>query len=250
MAEKKVSKAHPAVKRRAGVPRVKATMTGKEFHERYDTMMRAVSTSESRFNLNCVYLNGPKGEVVGTDGHRLAIAPLHKSKHTSMVSRADFALALKTISRKASETVKIRMTAKLVTITTGRGPVKMMWVPGDYPDYHKIFDGLTGTSLTVPTAELKHAVKLCRILTPDRNRGFQMALEAGRILFHAVHPDLGEVDHWMAADVPADLVGQKLLLNADYVLQAMNGHPTMTVTVPKERGPIGLDSYYVMPMRF
>lgn len=136
---------------------------------------RAVSTDETRYYLNGVYLHNtvddltlPVIRAVGSDGRRLHLRDLPETEcslsgpggHSFGViwSRHVVNLALRIAAKAKTEQVRIRVTPERLMFTCGTVTLWSKTVDGSFPDYMRVIPKSVGRTLHVSPTELGSVV--------------------------------------------------------------------------------------------
>jgi DNA polymerase-3 subunit beta len=174
----------------------------------FDKAKFAISTEETRYYLNGVYMHaakGPDGPVlrcVATDGHRLAridaalpegaadlpgvIVPRKTVGELRKLLDDDEAQ----IAVSVSET-KIRFATLEVTLTS-------KVIDGTFPDYARVIPTGNAKRLEVDAKEFAQAVDRVATVSSERSRAVKMALEEDRLVLSVNAPDSGAADEELA----------------------------------------------------
>jgi DNA polymerase III subunit beta len=193
----------------------------------FDKAKFAISTEETRYYLNGVYMHaakGPDGPVlrcVATDGHRLAQidAPLPADAADLpgvIVPRKTVGELRKlldddemTIAVSVSDT-KVRFATPDVTLTS-------KVIDGTFPDYARVIPAGNTKRLEVDAADFARAVDRVATVSSERSRAVKMALDEDRLILSVNSPDSGAADEELAvayADEPLEIG-----FNAKYLLE-------------------------------
>ncbi|MEL6977723.1 MAG: DNA polymerase III subunit beta [Pseudomonadota bacterium] len=232
----------------------------------FDKAKFAISTEETRYYLNGVYLHIAKeGETetlraVATDGHRLARvdAPLPEGA----AGMADVIVPRKTVGelRKlleedgASVTVsvsetKIRFAGADVVLTS-------KVIDGAFPDYSRVIPTGNTLKLEMDAQRFAQAVDRVSTVSSERTRAVKMSLEADRLVLSVNSPDTGSATEELEVGYAGDPL--EIGFNAKYLLEIAGqidhenavflfsdpGSPTLV-----REGEDGSAIYVVMPMR-
>ncbi len=180
----------------------------------------AVSTEESRFQLNGALLKFGKGvmELVATDGHRLALV----ENGVETAAEADSVLvprkALQELQRfEGDGELGLARGEHHLAFRLGRRELISRILEGTFPDYERVIAKDNDKVAVFDRRLLGAAVERVALLTGDRTRAVRLQLDDGRALISAANPDLGEA----LEEVPCDYQGAtlKLGINPDYLGQ-------------------------------
>ena len=232
----------------------------------FDKAKFAISTEETRYYLNGVYMHaatGPDGPVlrcVATDGHRLAridaaLPPEAEGLPGVIVPRKTVGELRKlldddeaTIAVSVSET-KIRFATPEVTLTS-------KVIDGTFPDYARVIPLGNTKRLEVDAAEFAQAVDRVATVSSERSPAVKLALEDDRLVLSVNAPDSGAADEELAvaygderleigfnAKYLLEIAGQVDRENAVFLFNSA-GDPTLM-----REGNDETAVYVVMPMR-
>ena len=232
----------------------------------FDKAKFAISTEETRYYLNGVYMhvsNGESGPVlrcVATDGHRLARidAPLPDGAQGMagvIVPRKTVGELRKlldddeaTIAVSVSET-KIRFATPLITLTS-------KVIDGTFPDYTRVIPMGNSRRLEVDATEFAKAVDRVATVSSERSRAVKLSLDEDRLILSVNAPDSGNAQEELAVAYSDERL--EIGFNAKYLLEIASqvdrenavflfnssGDPTLM-----REGNDTSAIYVVMPMR-
>jgi DNA polymerase-3 subunit beta len=232
--------------------------------EMIERTLFSVSTDETRYSLNGVYVEQGAGgniRMVATDGHRLAFEekPVGSFGLTKgvILPRKGLAELKKLLESDGDGAVSLGFKENLGLVTKERIELFMRLIDGDFPDYTKVIPKGNPNIVKLEHDELLQALRRVSILSSERYKGIRMEFADGRVAISANNPDLGEA----VEEIEAEYKGKPLSIgfNARYlieVLGVLGGDGEVDIELKDELSPsvirkAGLDSYlYVlMPMR-
>lgn len=170
----------------------------------FDKAKFAISTEETRYYLNGVYMHvaesedGPMLRCVATDGHRLARidAPLPEGAAGLpgvIVPRKTVGELRKLlddddadIAVSVSET-KIRFATAEITLTS-------KVIDGTFPDYSRVIPANNTRKLEVDASDFARAVDRVATVSSERSRAVKLALESDRLVLSVNAPDSGAAE--------------------------------------------------------
>ncbi len=146
----------------------------------------AISTEETRYYLNGVYLHTMErdGEtvlrVVSTDGHRLARVEMAAPQGSAgipgvIVPRKAVAEIQKLIEDPASD-VTVEMSATKIRLTLGSVVLTTKLIDGTFPDYGRVIPAGNDKMLVVPKSAFAAAVDRVSTISAERGRAVKLAL--------------------------------------------------------------------------
>jgi DNA polymerase-3 subunit beta len=229
----------------------------------------AVSTDETRYNLNGVYFEQQGGELrmVATDGHRLSLA--------RRAMAADFGLKkgiilpkkglgeLKKLLQEALESgeekpeVKLGFVENSAVVARPRVTLVMRLIEGVFPDYKQVIPKQGEKSVKLGRLRFLETLRRISLLSSDKAHAVKLELGPGVLRVLSQNPDLGEARE----EVPVEYQGEPLRIgfNARYltdVLQALGDKGDVVLELaddlsPGVLKPEGDDGYtaVIMPMR-
>jgi DNA polymerase-3 subunit beta len=193
----------------------------------FDKAKFAISTEETRYYLNGVYMHvatgdgGPVLRCVATDGHRLARvdAPLPAGaegmpgvivpRKTVMELQKQLADDDASIAVSVSET-KVRFATPVITLTS-------KVIDGTFPDYSRVIPQNNARRLEVDAAEFAKAVDLVSTVSSERSKAVKLSLEEDRLVLSVNAPDSGAAEVELSVAYGDDRL--EIGFNAKYLLE-------------------------------
>jgi DNA polymerase-3 subunit beta len=232
----------------------------------FDKAKFAISTEETRYYLNGIYMHTARGEdgavlrCVATDGHRLARidTPLPEGAEAMpgvIVPRKTVGELRKlldddeaTIAVSVSET-KVRFATPAITLTS-------KVIDGTFPDYARVIPTGNTKRLEVDASEFAKAVDRVATVSSERSRAVKLSLEEDRLILSVNAPDSGAAEEELAVAYSDERL--EIGFNAKYLLEIASqvdrenavfmfnssGDPTLM-----REGNDTSAVYVVMPMR-
>lgn len=232
----------------------------------FDKSKFAISTEETRYYLNGVYMHiatGDDGQMlrcVATDGHRLARidAELPEGADTMpgvIVPRKTVGELRKLlddddtqIAVSVSDT-KVRFATPDITLTS-------KVIDGTFPDYTRVIPQSNARRLEVDAAEFARAVDRVATVSSERSRAVKMSLDEDKLVLSVNAPDSGAAEEELAVAYGDEHL--EIGFNAKYLLEIASqvdrenavflfnssGDPTLM-----REGNDSSAVYVVMPMR-
>lgn len=232
----------------------------------FDKAKFAISTEETRYYLNGVYMHVAQGEggavlrCVATDGHRLARIdmPLPEGAEAMpgvIVPRKTVGELRKLlddddtpIAVSVSET-KVRFATPSITLTS-------KVIDGTFPDYARVIPTANTRRMEVDAAEFARAVDRVATVSSERSRAVKLTLDEDRLVLSVNAPDSGAAEEEIAvaysdehleigfnAKYLHDIASQIDRENAVFLFNS-SGDPTLM-----REGSDPSAVYVVMPMR-
>jgi DNA polymerase-3 subunit beta len=205
-------------------------LSPKELASLIDKTRFAMSTEETRYYLNGIYLHaakGSKGEVmlkaVATDGHRLARieAPLPagaKDMPGIIVPRKTVAEIRKLLEEPVGE-VEIAVSETKIRVDSGETILLSKLIDGTFPDYERVIPSSNDKTLEVNTKSFIAAVDRVSTIATEKTRAVKLALKAGKANLSASSPEAGTAEEEIEGTYSADTMD--IGFNSRYVLEML-----------------------------
>ena len=186
----------------------------------------AISTEETRYYLNGIYLHhakGAKGNVlraVATDGHRLALAETEAPKGSAtlkgvIVPRKCVAEARRLLD-DAPETVTIEASDSKIVFRIGEAVLTSKLIDGSFPDYQRVIPKENGRILSVDNKQFREAVDRVATVSAERSRSVKLSLSSGKLTLAVSHSETGQGTEELEAEYSAEPM--EIGFNAKYLL--------------------------------
>lgn len=189
----------------------------------------AVGESDARYVLNgvlCV-LDGGVIRMVGTDGHRLAVAehrlerPKGAAAHavSAIVPKKALLEMKKLAEDDANAALEIGFTKTQCVFRQGDLVLLTRLMEGSYPNYQQVIPVGNDKRVAVDRKAIESALRRVSLLAKERTNALRFQLEPARVLLSTSNPDLGEATE----DLGVSYDGESLTtgFNARYLLDVM-----------------------------
>ena len=226
----------------------------------------AISSEETRYYLNGIYLHGATTSgvavlrAVATDGHRLARVEIPLPEGAAgipgiIVPRKTIGELRKLLEETSLDVTvslsesKIRFTFDSVTLTS-------KLIDGTFPDYERVIPTDNDKVLEVDCRAFSHAVDRVSAISTEKSRAIKLAVEKGNITLSASSPENGSAVEELEAVY--DSIPIEIGFNSRYLLEILaqiegdaarfamadSGSPTVVREVTDSSAV-----YVLMPMR-
>jgi DNA polymerase-3 subunit beta len=179
-----------------------------------DRTQFAISTEETRYYLNGIYLhaagapNAPTLRAVATDGHRLAQFDLAQPSGAGsipgvIVPRKTVSEVQRLIEDGEAE-VKIELSQGKIRFTLGDVVLTSKLIDGTFPDYARVIPQGNDKELVVDKRDFEAAVDRVSTISSERGRAVKLALSAGKLVLSVTNPDSGSATEELEVEYAAD----------------------------------------------
>ena len=147
----------------------------------------AMSTEETRYNLNGIYMHvkGKEFSGVSTDGHRLSIASVDLSSASEefgvIVPRKTVNELLKIVkdSKNAQSDIQIFLSSNKIKFQCNNLVLISKLIDGTFPEYSSFIPADNESKLTINTKLLAGAIDRVATVTVDKFRAVKMSIDNG-----------------------------------------------------------------------
>ncbi len=226
----------------------------------------AISTEETRYYLNGIYLhtasrpNGTALRAVATDGHRLAQvefdAPAGAEGMPGVIVPRKTVNELHRLLEDTGASVQVGVSKAKVRFEIGTVTLTSKLIDGTFPDYGRVIPQANDKELHVSNAAFKSAVDRVSTIASERGRAVKLNLTADRLTLSVNNPEGGSATEEI--DVGYAAAPMEIGFNARYLLDiagqlesdevvfklADSGSPTVVRDSADETA-----LYVLMPMR-
>jgi len=238
------------------------TLKAAEFTALIEKPAYAMSTEETRYYLNGIYLHvaGEALRAVATDGHRLARVEVGVPAGAAgmpgiIVPRKAIQEVRKLIDGGEGD-VHIALSDNKIRVTYGDAVLVSKLIDGAFPDYERVIPSANEKMLELDRKAFVQAVDRVSVIASERTRGIRLAIEKGKVTLSASSAEAGSASEEVEATYGADPI--EIGFNARYVLDMMeriegdtaqfllhDGSSPVLVRDPADVGAL----YVIMPMR-
>ena len=237
-----------------------------ELHNLIDKTRFAVSTEETRYYLNGVFMHTTEDggnnvlRTVATDGHRLA--RLETSVPEGAMGMPGVIIPRKTIGelRKLTEetdgNIEISLSETKIRFRAGDTVLISKLIDGTFPDYERVIPSGNDKIMEVNCKELATAVDRVSVIATEKSRGIKLNISQGSLKLSANSPEQGTASEELGVTYGADELESGF--NSRYLLDMLaqiEGESVQFVlaesTAPalvRDPGDVGA-IYVIMPMR-
>jgi DNA polymerase III subunit beta len=191
----------------------------------------AVSTDETRYNLNGVYFepNGDALRLVATDGHRLSLSEKDTGSNFGLkrgvILPKKGLQELRKLLGEAAESGEEKPEAKLGFVENSaifRRPgvtLVMRLIEGLFPDYKQVIPKAGEKVLKLGRERFLQTLRRISLLSTDKAHAVKLELAKGVLKVQSQNPDLGEAKEEVPVEYTGD--GLKIGFNARYIMDVL-----------------------------
>jgi DNA polymerase III subunit beta len=198
----------------AGEMSHKFTLAAADLKRLIDKTQFAISTEETRYYLNGIYLHTAGSgkattlRAVATDGHRLAQVELAAPDGAVgmpgvIVPRKAVGEVQRLIEDSQAEVV-VELSPTKIRFTIGDVVLTSKLIDGTFPDYARVIPLGNDKRLSVDKKDFEAAVDRVSTVSSERGRAVKLSLTGGRIVLSVTNPDSGSATEEIEAEYEAD----------------------------------------------
>ena len=235
----------------------------------FDKSRFAISTEETRYYLNGVYMHSATFEnskvlrCVATDGHRLAYSSsaceLPSSGKTCIVPRKcinELKRILSSFNEINGVLTEVDVSSKNIQFNIHGYKLLSKLVEGNYPDYNKVFPKSLPNNLKVDRLLLKSALQRLSILSTEQFKGVKFKLSNSLLNLSTINSQQESGDESIECDYGGDEL--EIGFNLSYLLETLDVISTQQIAIHLGGSDSGClvtadgdesSKYIIMPMR-
>jgi DNA polymerase-3 subunit beta len=226
----------------------------------------AISTEETRFYLNGIYVHASKEgkhkalRAAATDGHRLARFELDLPDGAAdipgVIVPRKTVTELRRLLDDAEGAIDISLSDTKIQFTSDGVELTSKLIDGTFPDYQRVIPSGNDKSLALNSKEFAQSVDRVSTISADKTRAVKLNVSKDKLTLTVVNPDSGTATEELGATYSASPV--EIGFNARYLLDITAqiegkeirlllsdaGSPTIIEDAGDER-----TLYVLMPMR-
>ena len=226
----------------------------------------AISTEETRYYLNGIYLHTTKSEevpvlrAVATDGHRLArlemVMPEGAGGMPGVIIPRKAVIELRKLVDEYEEEIQVSLNESKIRFTVAEATLTSKLIDGTFPDYDRVIPANNDKVLEVNCKEFAEAVDRVSTISSEKSRAVKLALDNGNLAVSATSPENGTAIEDIEVRYHADPL--EIGFNSRYLLditQQIDGEgarflmsDSASPTVVRDISDPGV-LYVLMPMR-
>ena len=242
------------------------TMTAAELRNLIDKTRFAISTEETRYYLNGIYLHVVENDgtdflrAVATDGHRLARSdmpmPVGAKGMPGIIIPRKAVLEVRKLIDELDDSINIGLSETKIKFSFGSTALTSKLIDGTFPDYDRVIPEGNDKILEVETDLFSHAVDRVSAISTEKSRAVKLNISKGNLILSANSADNDTANESLQVDY--DDAEIEIGFNSRYLLDiaqqidgakirftlADSGSPTLVQDLD-DKGAV----YVLMPMR-
>jgi len=187
----------------------------------------AVSTEETRYYLNGIYLHVLDGQLtaVATDGHRLArnYGPEHGGGFDGII------IPRKTVGIVPKGAVSVRLSATKIQFVSGDTVITSKLIDGTFPDYQRVIPSGNDKLVTFDVPAMKQAAERVSVVSSERGRAVKLTFADNQATLEVSNPDSGSATEEIAIAYDGEPI--EIGFNASYLTELVAQFPAGDVTM-------------------
>jgi DNA polymerase III subunit beta len=204
----------------------KFTLPGADLKRLIDKTQFAISTEETRYYLNGIYLHvagSGKSQAlraVATDGHRLAQTDLPLPAGATgmpgvIVPRKTVTEVQRLIEDSEAE-VSVELSSAKIRFSIGNVVLTSKLIDGTFPDYQRVIPTGNDKELVIDKKDFEAAVDRVSTVSSERGRAVKLSLSGGKLILSVTNPDSGSATEEIEVEYDADPID--IGFNSRYLL--------------------------------
>lgn len=200
-------------------------INNEQFNRMIDKTIFSVSTDESKYNLNGIFLKNEENLImVSTDGHRLSYCINDEFKNyfdfnDGVILPKKGIYEFKKIINKELP-LYIGMNENNFTIKNDNSILIMRIVDGEFPDYKKVLPRKCENFSTINKINFYHALKRISVLSSEKSKGVKFELYKNKLIITSSNPDFGDAKE----ELDIQYEGNEIAIgfNSKYILDILS----------------------------
>ena len=210
----------------------KFSLGAKDLRSLIDRSRFAISTEETRYYLNGIYLHvseakGAKGKgegshlrAVATDGHRLARvempAPAGAAGMPGVIVPRKTVGELRKLIDETEEQIEVSLSDTRIRFAFDSVTLSSKLIDGNFPDYQRVIPTGNDKTMTVDRRMFAEAVDRVSTIASEKSRAIKISLKKGSMTLSASSPEYGSANEEL--EIGYDGTPIEIGFNARYLL--------------------------------
>jgi DNA polymerase-3 subunit beta len=205
------------------------TLSGLELKRLIDNSQFAISTEETRYYLNGIFLHTVEAagasmlRAVATDGHRLARvetpAPSGSVGMPGVIAPRKAVSEILKLLEDTTKEAQVEISTAKARFQFGDVVMTTKLIDGTFPDYQRVIPTANDKRLVVDKEPFEKAVDRVSTLSSERGRAIKLSIGDGRMTLSVNNPDSGSASEEIEVDY--DSAPIDIGFNARYLLDIL-----------------------------
>ena len=215
---------------------VKFSLTAPDLRNLIDTTKFAVSTEETRYYLNGIYLHFSDANnltAVATDGHRLALSrmqsPAGAETMPAVIVPRKAVSELRKLLDGESQEVDVQLSETRAEFCIGDIRLTTKLIDGSFPDYKRVIPEGNDKIASIDVNLLSAAVDRVSTIASDKSRAIKFNISASQIVLSATNPDASSATEMLEIDYAGEPID--IGFNAKYLIDILTQVQGENVTI-------------------
>lgn len=202
------------------------SVTAAELRTLIDRTKFAISTEETRYYLNGIYLHKAERDgvdvlrAVATDGHRLACVdgpmPSGADDLPGVIVPRKTVTELRKLIDESGDEVRISMSENKIRFAFDNAILTSKLIDGTFPDYQRVIPTGNDKDMEVDCRQFANAVDRVSAISSEKSRAIKLSLSNGLLALSASSPEHGSAEEEIEVNYQGDPV--EIGFNSGYLL--------------------------------
>lgn len=180
------------------------------FRSLIDRTRFAISTEETRYYLNGIYLHAVEADdakvlrAVATDGHRLALMevdlPAGADGMPGIIVPRKTVNELRKLIDETEDDIEIALSETKIRFAVDGIVLSSKLIDGTFPDYDRVIPDANDKYLDVSCKRFERAVDLVSTISTEKSRAIKLSLGDNSLVLSATSPDAGSATEELEVD--------------------------------------------------
>jgi len=189
----------------------------------------AISTEETRYYLNGIYLHGaatPEGDVLraaATDGHRLArveiTLPVGAAGIPGIIIPRKAVSEIRKLIDETDGEILISLSEAKIRFSFGNAVLTSKLIDGTFPDYERVIPPNNDKILDVNVASFAASVDRVSAISTEKSRAIKLSLDKQSVKLSASSPENGNAEEEIEGDYQSE--SMEIGFNSRYLMDIL-----------------------------
>jgi DNA polymerase-3 subunit beta len=187
----------------------------------------AISTEETRYYLNGIYLHAKDNTLcsVATDGHRLAKIeidlPDGAANIPGVIIPRKTVAEIKKLADESEDDIEVSLSDTKIRFICGNAVLLSKLIDGTFPDYEKVIPSDNDKVMEVNSGSFSKAVDRVSTISFEKTKAIKLTAKSGKLILSATNDESGAASEEVEVSYDSDSI--EIGLNSRYILDMMAG---------------------------